>query len=487
MSDRYTIDLHCHATLKPYSKSFRVSENGGQHSKDPEKKHSIWFQKRPRLINRASNLILSITKFTQSDFRSSREGGVRLQMVSIDPMEKNLVLSRKGNPSNFLGKLLKNFVMGIGWARINYIAKKIGDDYYADLIKTREYLLSLNDTPIQHEGKELLYEVLSGFPSTQLSEQKLYVIFTIEGGHVFNTNTPQVLDKVKALKQWTHRPVWVSLAHHFSNGLCGHAKSFKGLPTLAYNQKLNPEQGLTPLGLQVIDELLTQEGNQKRVLIDAKHMNLKSRWAYYAIAETKQVPILVSHGALMFLKVPKKPGTPLVDASNEINFYNDELVRIAKSGGLFGFQLDQRRIKQVKQLKVGSKPIKFKMDRTFRKEWKQKTGKKFRRRWYRRAYYIFKQVSYFAELLDSDPNFDGKIWNYQSIGSDFDGIVDPINGFWTHRDYPVFIHYFQLNVQRYIEKGNWKNLRPANRLNARGIVDKFAHKNAEAFLRTNYA
>ncbi len=483
MSKRYTIDLHCHASLKPYSKSFKVSNDGGHHSKDPDKKHSIWFQKKPRFINRASNVILSITKFTQSDFQSSKEGSVRIQFISIDPMEKNLVLSKKGKPSNYFGKLLKNFVTGIGMARINYITKRIGNDYFSDLEKTRDYLMSLDTTPIQYKGKTLQYQLLRNYPSGSLSTEVVYGVFTIEGGHVFNTATSEVLIKVADLKNWSHRPIWVSLGHHFYNGLCGHAKSFKGLPTLAYDQKLNPEQGLTPLGLQVIDSLLDATENKKRVLIDAKHLNLKSRWAYYAIAETKQVPIVISHGAIMFQKLPRKADTGQVDYSNEINFYNDELLRLANSGGLFGFQLDQRRIQQVKKLKTGSKPISFQIDRAFRKQWKADTGKKFRRRWYRRSYYIFKQVSYFAELLDKNPQFDGRIWDFQAIGSDFDGIVDPINGFWTHSDYPVFIHYFELNTKLYIEKGNWKNLRPANRLSLDEIVDKFAHRNAETFLK----
>ena len=41
------IDIHCHPSLKPYSKSFKSKALRGKHSLSPNERHSIWYQKRP--------------------------------------------------------------------------------------------------------------------------------------------------------------------------------------------------------------------------------------------------------------------------------------------------------------------------------------------------------------------------------------------------------------------------------------------------------
>ena len=477
---KYTyVDLHCHSILKSYSKSFKVTPDGGKHSKDSGDEHSAWHQKKPSLFDKLGNFILSITKFTQSDFTTSFNGGVQLLLVSIDPMEKRLVLSRNGKPQNFLGRLIKNFIIGIGIPRIKYLTHKVKDDYYSDLLKSRDYLEQLNDTPVLESSGQKRYSILKSLPQPNLPKDRLHIIYSIEGGHVFNTNTPQVMEKVNDIKTWLRPPCWVSLAHHFPNRLCGQAKSFKGLSRIAYKQGDDPNLGLTELGEQVAKRLLAKSPTERRILIDVKHMNLKSRRAYFAMANTLKVPIVVSHGALMFENAPN-------DLNSEINFYDDEIFEIARSGGLFGIQLDQRRIKQVKKLKTGNKPIAFKINRDFRRRWKAKTGKRFKKRLYRRAYYIWKQASHMAELLDGNPQFNGSAWQIQAIGSDFDGIVDPLDGFWTHSDFNTLAHYIELNIENYIARGSWKDLKPKNQLDAETLCKKLFSANALDFIHQHF-
>lgn len=474
------VDIHCHSILKSYSKSFKVSAEGGENSAKPWKEHSVWHQKRPTLFGKVSNFLLSVTKFTQADFTTSIRGGVQLIVVSIDPMEKRLILGKKGKPQNFLGRLLKNFIIGIGMARIKYLSEKVKDDYFSDLLKSRNYLEQLNDTPVPLEGEsQKRYKILKSLEQKDLPTDRIHVVYSIEGGHVFNTNTPEVLDKVNAMKSWQHPPCWVSLAHHFPNGLCGHAQSFKGFAKLAYNQSSDPEMGMSPLGKQVANQLLQQSTSLRRILIDVKHMNLKSRREYFQIAKTLNVPVVISHGALMFKKAP-------TTANSEINFYDDEIIELAKSGGLFGIQLDQRRLKRVKKLAEGSKPISFNRNRAFRRDWKAKTGKRFKKRLYRRAYYIFKQASYIAELLDKSVGFEASAWDFQAIGSDFDGIVDPLDGFWTHAEFDLLAHYLELNVEMYRAHGAWKNLKPQNQLNTATLCAKLFSENALEFLHQHF-
>ena len=470
------IDLHCHSCLKPYSKSFKVSSQGGQNSTNTKRAHSIWHQKKPNFLDKVANSILSVTKFTQADFTTSYDGDVGLIIVSIDPMEKELILSKRRKPQTFLGRILKNFIIGIGLPRIAFLTNDLKDDYYSDLLKTKRYMEQLNNDVLNTKK----YKILTEMPEGDLDEDTLHIIYSIEGGHVFNTNLPGVMDRVEDIKTWEAPPCWISLAHHFRNGLCGQAQSFKGFfPELAYKQYLDPALGLTNLGEEVARKLLEQSGNSRRILIDVKHMNLKARNKYYEIADELQVPIVVSHGALTFRNSDTH--------DTEINFYNDELIKIAKSGGVFGVQLDARRLKYVKDLPTESEPPKFDRNRAFRKEWKRVTGQRFKKKRYKRAYYIWKQISHFAELLDQDPGFEGRIWDFQCIGSDFDGIVDPLDGFWTHNQFDNMLHYIRLNVQQYILQGRYNSLKPNNQKTEDEIIDGFIYKNAERFFREHYA
>ena len=489
------IDLHCHSTLKPYSKSFKVTKEGGENSKNPRKSHSVWHRKRPTLWDKIRNSILTVTKFTQSDFTTSFRGGAKVIMVSIDPMEVELVLNKKGEPQTFLGKLIKNYVIGIGLRRIDYITDKVKDDYFFDLVKSKGYLDSLSGEE-NTSDEQLKYKVLTNYDSDQLETGVVNVIYSIEGGHSLNTTKTyssieernrEVLQRAAQLKNWDAPPVWLSLAHHFPNGLCGHGKSMTGVSEKVYDQKLNPEQGLFNLGRLVCDELLTPSLNSRRVLIDVKHMNLKSRLEYYKIAEQKGVPIVISHGALMFRPQPAQ-------MTNELNFYDDELIKVACSNGLFGVQLDQRRLKYVETNADFPEPPELSINRKFKRTWKRKTGKRFKKRLYKRAYWVWKQVSHFAQLLDKTAcipggdtsKFNGKIWDYVAIGSDFDGIVDPIDGFWTHQDMDRLCDYLKLNIEQYMKSKVYNNLHPSNKMDADTITAKIFFENADRFLNTHY-
>ncbi|MEO0571928.1 MAG: membrane dipeptidase [Bacteroidota bacterium] len=489
------IDLHCHSTLKPYSKSFKVTKEGGMNSKDPRKSHSVWHRKRPTLWDKVRNSVLTVTKFTQADFTTSFRGGARVIIVSIDPMEVELVLNKKGEPQTFLGKLIKNYIIGIGLRRIDYLTNKIKGDYFSDLVKSRDYLLRLSGEG-NTSDERLKYEILTHYDSQQLQTKRVNAIFSIEGGHSLNTTKPyasieeknqEVLHKAAQLKNWDAPPVWLSLAHHFPNGLCGHGKSMTGVSEKVFDQKLNPEQAMTDLGRKVCNVLLTPSENFRRVLIDVKHMNLKSRLEYYDIARGKGVPIVISHGALMFRRQPSK-------MTSELNFYDEELIEIACSDGLFGVQLDQRRLKYVKTNSDAPEPPKLSINRQFKRAWKRRTGKRFKKRLYKRAYWVWKQISHFAELLDQTPcgpvgsitQFNGKIWDYVAIGSDFDGIVDPMDGFWTHQDMERLRDYVELNIQEYIKSKAYGRLDPSNKLGVEIIADKVFFENADRFLDINY-
>jgi len=475
------IDFHCHSILKPYSKSFRRKKTRGKNT-IKNKKRSIWHKTKLNILKKIGNAFISVTKFTQADFKSAYKGGAKILMVSIDPMERELVLS-KNRKKPIADGLFLDFFQGIGKRRMNYLERL--NDYFADLKQSYLYLDDLQNIPIKIGDKMVSYKMVSTYEEIDLTNEEIInIIPTMEGGHVFRSNLDsnltkreienQVLDNIKEVKLGFGEddskvtPFFVSLSHHFKNGLCGHADSLKKARA-AYNQEANPKDGFEELGIKVIEALLSKTYG-KRILIDVKHMNLKSRKFYYfnELRIKEEVPIIVSHGATNNLSWPEKDDT-------EINFYKEEIPIIAKSGGIFGIQLDARRLREA--------------DYGFKRRGLNSTIK--REGLYKRAFFVWRQVEmmalYIYEKKDTEFGFeDIDPWGFQVIGSDFDGVVDPLDGFWTHSEMPLLCQYLIVHAKTFLKTNKAKRLPNYEDLNAENLVEKFMFQNAQEFLIENF-
>ena len=472
------IDFHCHPALKPFSKSFSKKSTQGLNTLDNVKR-SIWYKTHLKLFKKALNALTTLTKFTQADFTSALEGGAKILMVSIDPMERELILSKNKTEQRKSGSLLKNLVQGIGQRRINYLYHL--ENYFEDLQRNIHFLKQLENEHKLVNGQSSIYKVVDSYEDIDLqAENTIYIVLTIEGGHAFRStlytgiatieNQAEIFDNISKLKHTDSipTPFFVSLAHHFPNGLCGQAKSLTGIASLAYNQEENPNLGLLPLGKKVID-LLLNNTNEKRIYIDLKHMNIKSRKEFYDYMETpryanEDIPIIVSHGATNYLPLPSQP-------DNEINFYKEEIVKIAGTGGIFGIQLDSRRLRK---MKYGSK----------RRGIRNDVG---RRGLYKRAFFVWRQIEVMALLIYKAKNEQTGFktidpWGFQVVGSDFDGIVDPLDGYWTYSEMPLLQEYLIKQANTFLRTETAKSLLDYNQLNAISIVNKFLFDNANSFL-----
>ena len=87
-----------------------------------------------------------------------------------------------------------------------------------------------------------------------------------------------------------------------------------------------------------------------------------------------------------------------------------------------------------------------------------------------------------AEILNSEGLF---AWGIQSIGSDFDGIVDPINGLWTATNMKDLSEELLNHARVYLDIHS-QELQPFNRLSAQEIVSRVMSLNAEEFIRKYY-
>lgn len=405
------VDLHCHPALKPFGKSFNT-KNPGKNHPHRSSRSSIWKYDPPSLGDKLLNYVINLTKYSQSNFTSMAKGDVRVVCVSLYPMEKGFFVN--SIKSDFLRDLLGNFATGVGKKRVD--AVQALTNYFHDLEMEYDFYRQLDGTVIQLPEGQYNYQLVHNYleiekilAQDQKSPRTIAVVFTIEGLHVLNsdlTRPPNEVDFIKNLniiKRWETPPFIVGLAHHFWNHLCGHAKSLTNLVAKNVDQKEGKDTGITPLGRTIIHQLL-DDTNGRRILIDVKHMSTKSRKEFYEILDSdprySTVPIVVTHGAsngLESFEDSQTKGSSVAHKLNgvDINFYNDELIRIAKRKGIFGLQLDERRVASKKTLKDTKNSLQRSKIMHYRSE------------------LLWNQIQHFAEVLDGAGLFAWDVMAYQ--------------------------------------------------------------------------
>ena len=474
------IDLHIHPALKPMGKSFNGKR--GINSPNKNQKNSIWYYDPPTLVDKVANIATTLTKFRQSDFTSLALGGAEIVFVSLCGLEKGFVMNKMG--TGLPGDIVGNLVTGIGKKRIDHVQKM--QDYFTDLELEYDFYKQLDGHKIKINGKWHRYKIVSCFNEIEENNNDdtntIFVILTIEGSHVFNAglkmmgktvNPDEVLAGIDKIKQWDKRLFFMGLTHHFYNEMIGHAQSLFGIVRKMCDQTEGMNEGFNELGWKVLRKLLDNSGGN-RVLIDLKHMSVKSRTEYYNFLADEYpneiIPLLVSHGAVNGFRSP----TELVEDDlmnygkfqpNDINFYDSEIIRIANSGGLFGIQFDERRVGSELEIK--------------------KTGPGLSRRkmLFFNSKLIWNQIQHIAEVLNRNNLF---AWGIQCIGSDNDGMVNPLNGFWTAEDMPLFDSYLEKHAYNFISSNQSEGLKDFNQLSAADIVERFMRINTRDFLKKNF-
>lgn len=484
MNTKY-IDVHCHPSLKPYSKSFKYNPQK-KNDLNAGRKNSIWHYSPPNLLERTINRLFTLTKFTQTDLTALAKANTHIVIISLYPFEKHF-LSKRILGWKGLTDVLVNLAASLSQKRIDFVRNH--NDYFEDLEAEYSFYKQLHNEVQLINGKVYTYRLVENFAQIEAntlqetsSKRIINIIITIEGGHSFNTGLDmnqdtadpvEVINNVKKVKAWVHRPLFLTFAHHFYNELCGHARSINiGLLKKNQNRGLNTK--ITPLGFEVL-ELLLNNTNNDRILIDVKHMSNKSRKDYYRLLDTKytseKIPIIASHGAANGKRsFDDKELSDYPDRTKwfnniDINFYDNEFIRIAKSEGIFGLQLDERRI--------GSKKA-IKKSKIFFPNKKKQLRKK--------SLLVWRQVEHIAEVLDKEGLF---CWGIQCIGSDFDGIVDPINGLWTSENIKDLANGLVKHAEKYL-LNNRDKLKSFNRITSEVIVERVLHENAFEFIKKNY-
>jgi microsomal dipeptidase-like Zn-dependent dipeptidase len=474
------IDLHIHPAMKPMGKSF--NSKPGRNNPNKNRVDSIWHYDSATFLDKVLNITTTLTKFRQSDFTSLAKGGAEVVFVSLCGLEKGFVMTKLG--TGLPGDAVANLVTGLGKKRIDHVQKMT--DYFTDLEMEYDFYKQLDGHKVKIDGMWHRYKIVSSYSEIEETQEPdirtIFVILTIEGTHVFNAglqmtgrtaDPDEVLANLEKVKAWDKRLFFAGLTHHFYNEMVGHAQSLSGVARKLIDQSEGMDTGFNDLGWKVLRKLL-DNSDGKRILPDLKHMSVRARNEYYRFLEDELageiIPLIVSHGAVNgFRSHLEKVEDDLFNYGKfqptDINFFDDEIVRIGQSGGLFGIQFDERRLASEMELK--------------------KTGPALARRkmLFYKSKLVWNQIQHIAEVLNRHDQF---AWGIQCIGSDYDGMINPLNGFWSAEEMPLFDSYLEKHAYNFLESSQSDSLKDFNKLKASDIVERFMRTNAWEFLKKNF-
>lgn len=461
-------DLHCHPNLKTFGHSFDDCA--------PGEKCNVWYYEPPGIFAKMLNTLTGITRFSQSDFTTLSKGGAKVIFASLYPFEKGFFINSAGKGA--VSAWLSDLITGIGYNRIRHLQEHTS--YFDDLENEYQFLKrSLRENEI--DNKLYRWELSENWQAVEnilRKNNEIAVILSIEGAHVFNTGLEEfgriaveeeIIANVRKVKQWQHPPLFITFAHNFDNELCGHAHSLEPIKRFV-DQSARLNEGFTPLGYTVLGELLSSE-NGRPVYIDIKHMSLASRKDYFAFLEREfpgtLPPTIVSHGAVNGLSFSRSQETwdNNIFYASDLNFFDEELECIGRGGGLFAIQFDARRIARPEL-------VRKKIPDAWRRGNPQLS-----------AHLIWRQIQHIAEVLDRAGLYG---WETATIGSDYDGTIDPLPGVWTAEYFHTLYEPLMLEADNYLRHSN-PLIMPENRkVNPQEIVEGFFIQNALKFLRRNF-
>ncbi|MBN2664020.1 MAG: hypothetical protein JXR68_10255 [Bacteroidales bacterium] len=504
-------DLHHHSTLRPFAE-YCIDKTSP--------KASIWHQEIPSSISpngRAKN-------YTQSDFTSLVQGDVKMAFAAMYPIEQGwfnlfdildlsddkefndiikdfdekklrIILNKKlqfipnknirNKMIDYLVALIGHWVTSLPTERILQIMKS-NYNYFNALIDELNFLKNqcvekYDVTPKIPNGNDQLLTFLQ-------EKNTLVVIPSIEGAASFvsgNATTihdgkvdfDSLINNVLYVKKH-YNVFFVTLSHHFYNGFNGHAQSIYAEGRMFIDQMFGKGNIITSHGWEVIKTLLSidkQTDSGYRILIDTKHMSVPARIEYYNFIKDYNklnphdiIPIISSHSAFSGLNFIENLGQNFGEYSNyEVNIASQEVEAIYNSGGLIGINFDQN--------VLSKKPKNEQCDDSFSNDTKNWTPEDW-------AGLIIDNLLSMVQALDNNiDELNDNVWNIFTIGSDFDGFIDPLNSFATASKFPELKKTL---IQVLNDKSLFKKY--SFGLSSNKVVEKFMGQNLINFAKKHY-
>lgn len=405
------------------------------------------------------------------------------------------ILANRGPLRMFFQKIFLRY----GLKRITFLASD-AYDYWAEFLLEYEYFrghsgrTESGTVRWQEDGKEMAKDVKGRYhfvrnrahlSSLIEDTDDLAMILTIEGAYVFSiapngrpVHEDVMFERIRTLKQLEFPLFFLTLAHHFDNGICGHAHSVPDAARLVMDQSTRLNAGFerkNDLGMRVVRALLELDANLndlggRRIYIDCKHMSAQARKEYYdevvrpynAQNDDSKIPVFFSHAAYSGIaSIDQLIRDADLENDNfhsppfyawNINVSDDDVRMVWESHGLIGLVFDQR---------VCGVPPRQKVPN-------EKWGDVVLR-------HIFAMVD--AVMADDrHTKKDRKrVWDCICIGSDFDGMIDPLSRYATVLDFDTFAEDLRANLNLY------KHTRMIEEIGVDELVEKICWKNAYVF------
>ena len=483
-------DLHCHPSLYGFNRL-----RNGPHDDDPSRFHP-WHIPGVVSHENMSRGVRAAT-YTQCTMPMLVESGTRLVFGSITPVEKGFFVgSELGDETRFTievlrlasgrtllssaGKLLRGDSYGAG-ATVTRILRNRGParqalqraflgysrarirhmqshalDYWDEFQRELRYLRNADGQAhsgmltradgwrSEVSGRYHLVRGLKHFDEILAAPRDVAVLLTIEGAHTFSigpdgrrVSEHTLLERVQTLREMPEVISFITLAHHFDNGLCGHAHSVPDAASWVMDQAPRMGEDFTAVGLRVARELLDLDDDLRprggrRILLDVKHMSARARKTYYeeivlphnAWARREGaplIPVLASHSAYAGVTTLAEltanqhreddhfHAPPFLRWS--INHCDEDVRVIVASGGLIGFVFDQRVNGLVPRQKL---PDQSWIDLFLRQ-----------------LFATVDVVIHDERLTRAERR---AAWDCVCLGTDFDGLIDPFT------PYPTVLH-----------------------------------------------
>ncbi|WP_146260388.1 amidohydrolase family protein [Algoriphagus ratkowskyi] len=480
--------------------------------------------------------------YSQCDLVKTWNGNVRLTFNSLYPLERQFVLGLdKLNTSDLLNisigvcthdklplrDLIQMFYMRIPKQTVDYVQSK-NYDYWNSLNREFEFVLMDSGKMIEsnkihttgvlrrlfesekkraskfsnelwvENARYLIPDSKNTLEKSLQKEDEITMILTIEGSHALGTDLlekgkisiDEISSRIQIIKNdWTVPVFFITFSHHFNNNLCGHAHSIPDKGKILLNQGNNMNKGFTDHGTRVVLELLGLDKNlQKdpklgyRILIDVKHMSACGRQEYYdqiikpCLAKGDKIPVIASHCGFSGIKTLQnhidffhKEKDDYSDVSKKFNAWNinvceEDIEMIVKTDGLFGLSFDQRILGITKENKKSKR-------NGIELLWDNIEG-------------IAKSAYANPDLSEEEKS---KIWKCMTLGTDFEGLIDPIDHYPTVLEFEIFSNNLVFKIEQARKDPEAKHLAHLkSREDTEALVDDFCYNNAEAFVRANY-
>lgn len=485
----YFFDMHSHLSLQPYY---------NRHSADITKMHGGFWNVRKKdasvLIEAAVENLAHVPQESQTHLYGAIVAGVKCIVNSLYPIEFEFMVRGKESdqPSNLWDKLL-TYIIGMEKNELNKRQKQ-AVSYFTDLTDEFQYIQSKTGYENCPSGHFSFQIVKSYDELINLDGNTIGIILSIEGSHSLSSIFPvkkkdyknyetegykdSVMNNLPIVKNWNYPPFFISPAHHFYNQSGGLSESIEKIMSGILVRKQNIrikgipvfETGISDFGLELIEQLLDRSSGA-RILIDVKHLSPKARYQYYKLLDKKRtadndhIPVIASHAAINGLDSPDDPREEVEPFNNGwINLFNDEIKKIIDTDGLIGIMLDEKRL-YCRNIKKEIMKLRKKGDTTGLKK----------------AYIkiLLTQILHIAQVTNA------KGLNHVCLGSDFDGVINPVDIYAKYEHWPEMRRDMETFINTNLDEidSRYKQMKDLVKQDVNGFLDNIFWNNAEQFLK----